>query len=88
MLSVPAQGDYASVMTAPSGIKPVVRYRQSATISFRAKATMAIRRMRPLASPARCKNHLIRALPGWWRTHSQAISMASVRARRLPALRA
>src|SRR6516225_3365112 len=38
-------------------------------------------RMRPLATPVRWTNHLLKALFGWWRIHSQAISIASRRAR-------
>src|SRR5258708_33768391 len=50
--------------TAPVGTRPVVRYRHSATISLRAKATMAMRRMRPLRSPTRSRNQRVSSLPG------------------------
>ena len=47
---------------------------------------MAMRRIRPVALPTRSRNHLVRALSGWCLSHSQVSSMASVRARGLPAL--
>jgi hypothetical protein len=50
--------------TAPVGTTPVSRYRHSATISLRATATMAMRRMRPLMSPTRWWNQRVKSLSG------------------------
>src|SRR5271165_7697225 len=50
--------------TAPCGTTPCVTYRQSATNSLRAKATIAIRRIRPRPSPTRAMNHRLRSEPG------------------------
>src|SRR3954454_20375669 len=49
-------------------------------------ATSIIRRIRPLLEPTRSWNHRARALPGWWRSHSQASSIAVRLARGLPDL--
>ena len=49
-------------------------------------ATSMIRRMRPLAPATRPWNHRASALPGWWRSHSQASSIAVRLARGLPDL--
>ena len=43
--------------TAPSGTTPFVTYRQSATMSLRAIATIVIRRSRPRSAPTRSRNH-------------------------------
>lgn len=42
-----------AVIEAPAGTKPTVTYRQSATTSFLAKATIMIRRILPCISPTR-----------------------------------
>src|SRR3954454_25142954 len=49
-------------------------------------ATSMIRRIRPLLEPTRSWNQRARALPGWWRSHSQASSIAVRLARGLPDL--
>jgi len=57
------EGVYA-LNTAPCGTTPCVTYRQSATSSLRAKATIAIRRIRPRPSPTRATNQRLRSEPG------------------------
>jgi hypothetical protein len=54
----------AALSTAPSGTRPVVRKRHSATMSLRASATMAMRRMRPRPWPVRAWNQRLSALSG------------------------
>jgi hypothetical protein len=49
---------------APVGITPVSRYRQSATTSFRATATIVIFRIRPCNVPTRWRYHCDSALSG------------------------
>ena len=61
---------------APSGTRPVSKNRHRATMIFRATATIAIRRTRPLASPTRSRNHWLIALSGWCISQSQASSTA------------
>ena len=66
---------FSSVFTTPCsdqpfsaaavGTTPVSRYRHSATKSLRATATMAMRRMRPLAVPTRSRNQVLKGLLGW-----------------------
>ena len=59
----PSRGSYPR-STAPSGIRPVSRKRQSAIKSFRASATMSIFRMRLLPCPNRFTYHWGSALVG------------------------
>ena len=47
------------------GTTPVSRYRHKAIKSLRAMATMAMRRMRPLAVPTRSRNQILNGLSGW-----------------------
>ena len=54
---------YAAFSTAPAGITPVVAYRHSAISSFRASATMPIRRAR-LPVPKCVRYHCVSALCG------------------------
>jgi hypothetical protein len=63
---------------APSGMTPCSATRHSAMASFRARATMPIRVLRPPARPTRLRNHCVNALVGCQRTHPHA----SCRARR------
>jgi hypothetical protein len=42
-----------ALITAPSGMSPCVTYRHRAIISLRARATIIVRRMRPLLAPTR-----------------------------------
>ena len=51
--------------TVAVGTTPVSRYRHKAIKSLRAIATMAIRRMRPLAVPTRSRNQILNGLLGW-----------------------
>lgn len=53
-----------ALRTAPAGIMPVWRYRQSATISFRATATIVIFRILPCRVPTRSRNHRDSPLSG------------------------
>ena len=53
-----------ALRTAPAGIMPVWRYRQSATISFRATATIVILRIRPCSVPTRSRHHCDSSLSG------------------------
>jgi hypothetical protein len=50
---------------APVGTRPVSTYRQSATRSLRASATIMIRFIRPRCAPTRWLNHFASALSGW-----------------------
>ena len=50
---------------APSGTMPCVANRHSAIRSFRATATIAIRRMRPRRVPTNVANQRLIADPGW-----------------------
>jgi hypothetical protein len=50
---------------APSGTMPCVANRHSAIRSFRATATIAIRRMRPRRVPTNAANQRLIADPGW-----------------------
>jgi hypothetical protein len=52
-------GQFHAFVLAPSGITPASRKCHSATISLRARATIAIRRTRPAESPTRVRNHRI-----------------------------
>ena len=61
-------------------------YLHKDTTSFLAIATSMTRRMRPSHAPTRAWNQRASALPGWWRSHSQASSIAVRRARGLPDL--
>jgi hypothetical protein len=54
-------GQFHAFVLAPSGITPASRKCHSATISLRARATIAIRRTRPAESPTRVRTPL--ALP-------------------------
>src|SRR3954464_3332982 len=56
-----------ALRAAPRGTTPWVAYRQRATKSFRASATIAIRRTRPRPCPTRSRNQALRAESGWWR---------------------
>jgi hypothetical protein len=53
-----------TLRTAPVGITPVSRYRQSATTSLRATATIVIFRIRPYNVPTRWRYHCEGALSG------------------------
>jgi hypothetical protein len=55
---------YTSLSTAPAGITPVSRKRQSAMSNLRATATMPIRRKRLPPLPKRSRNQQLRALSG------------------------
>jgi len=55
---------YPSLSTAPAGITPVSRKRQSAMSNLRATATIPIRRKRLPPLPKRCRNQTLRALSG------------------------
>ena len=55
---------YTSLSTAPAGITPVSRKRQSAMSNLRATATIPIRRKRLPPLPKRSRNHTLRALSG------------------------
>ena len=79
-------GQFHAFVLAPSGITPASRKCQSATISLRARATIAIRRTRPAESPTRVRNHRDSLLSGWLRNQIQASSTATARGLRLPAL--
>ena len=50
---------------APVGTTSGSRKRHRAINSLRATATMAIRRIRPLALPTRSRNQMVKALLGW-----------------------
>lgn len=54
----------AGLSFAPVGTRPVVRKRHNATISLRAKATMAMRLIRLLTFAVRSRNHCVSALSG------------------------
>src|SRR6516225_865632 len=72
-------------MTAPAGISPWLTYLERAMSSFRASATIAMRRVRPRSEPTRPRNQQVRALSGWYLTHIQASSIIVVRRHALPA---
>ena len=55
---------YTSLSTAPAGITPVSRKRQSAMSNLRATATIPIRRKRLPPPPKRSRNKTLRALSG------------------------
>jgi hypothetical protein len=55
---------YPSLSTAPAGITPVSRKRQSAMSNLRATATIPIRRKRLPPLPKRARNQTLRALSG------------------------
>ena len=55
---------YTSLSTAPAGITPVSRKRQSAMSNLRATATIPIRRKRLPPPPKRSRNQTLRALSG------------------------
>src|SRR5919109_1917730 len=55
---------YTSLSTAPAGITPVSRKRQSAMSNLRATATIPIRRKRLPPLPKRARNQTLRALLG------------------------
>jgi hypothetical protein len=55
---------YTSLSTAPAGITPVSRKRQSAMSNLRATATIPIRRKRLPPPPKRSRNQPLRALSG------------------------
>ena len=79
-------GQFHAFVLAPSGITPASRKCHSATISLRARSTIAIRRTRPAESPTRVRNHRDSLLSGWLRNQIQASSTATARALRLFAL--
>jgi hypothetical protein len=58
------QSVYPSFSTAPTGITPVSRKRQSAMSNLRATATIPIRRKRLPPLPKRSRNQTLRALSG------------------------
>lgn len=64
----------------------MARERQRAIMSLRASATISTRRMRPRPAPERSWNQRLSVLPGWKRSHNQATSTATLRARALPDL--
>ena len=55
---------YTSLSTAPAGITPVSRKRQSAMSNLRATATIPIRRRRLPPLPKRARNQQLKALSG------------------------
>jgi hypothetical protein len=55
---------YTSLSTAPAGITPVSRKRQSAMSNLRATATIPIRRKRLPPPPKRSRHQTLRALSG------------------------
>src|SRR5262245_44337468 len=60
----PQLSAYTSLSTAPAGITPVSRKRQSAMSNLRATATIPIRRKRLPPLPKRARNQTLRALSG------------------------
>src|SRR5262249_37443967 len=77
---------YPSWSTAPAGITPVSRKRQSAMSNLRATATIPIRRKRVPPPPKRSRNQTLRALAGCKRSQLQANSVVIQRTCRLPDL--
>src|SRR5215470_6034038 len=77
---------YTFLSTAPAGITPVSRKRQSAMNNLRATATIPIRRKRLPPPPKRSRNHTLRALSGCKRSQLHANSVVIQRTCRLPAL--
>src|SRR5262252_2437498 len=60
----PQPSAYPALSTAPAGITPVSRKRQSAMSNLRATATIPIRRKRLPPLPKRSRNQTLRALSG------------------------
>ena len=71
---------------APSGITPWSTKRHSAITSFRATATIPIRRLRPPAAAKRCLNQTASALSGCQRSQHHASWMLMRRNSARPAL--
>ena len=63
-MTPPQPSTYTSLSTAPAGITPVSRERQSAMSNLRATATIPIRLKRLPPLPKRSRNHTLRALLG------------------------
>src|SRR5262249_26634269 len=83
-MTPPQPSTYTSLSTAPAGITPVSRKRQSAMSNLRATATIPIRRKRLPPSPKRSRNHTLRALSGCKRSPLHANSVVIQRTCRLP----
>ena len=66
-------GSLHAFNSAPSGMTPSSRYRHKSTRSFRAKATIPIRLIRPLPWPKRSSYHRLSLLSGCQRSQAQAI---------------
>ena len=77
---------YTSLSTAPAGITPVSRKRQSAMSNLRATATIPSRLKRFPPLPKRSRNQTLRALSGCKRSQLHANSVVIQRTCRLPAL--
>src|SRR4029434_10810508 len=80
------QSAYTSLSTAPAGITPVSRKRQSAMSNLRATATIPSRLKRFPPLPKRSRNQTLRALSGCKRSQLHANSVVIQRTCRLPAL--
>src|ERR1700737_4847147 len=80
----PSRVAQSGFTTAPAGISPWLIYLERAMSSFRASATIEMRRIRPRSEPTRWRNQQLRALSGWYLTHIQASSTIVVRRRGLP----
>ena len=74
----------AALIVAPSGTTPSVTNRHKAMRSFLASATIETRRTRPRSDLTRSRNQRLSAVSGWWRSQSQASSIAVVRSLGLP----
>jgi hypothetical protein len=75
-----------SLRTAPAGLTPVSRKRQSAMSHLRATATIPIRLKRCPPRPQRSRNQTLRALSGCKRSQLHANSVVIQRTCRLPDL--
>src|SRR5262249_61467538 len=65
-------------ISTPAGTTPASTERQSAMSSLRAKAPIAIRRVRPAQVPTRVRNPSATPLPGWERSQSHARRITGV----------
>ena len=74
-----------AVKAAPRGTAPRVACRRRAARSFRASATVAVRRTRPRPRPTRPRNRTPGAESGRWRSRGQASPTVAWRGRRSPA---
>src|SRR5262244_2001629 len=71
----PQPSAYRAFSTAPAGITPVARKRQSAMSNLRATATIPSRRKRWPPLPKRSRNQTLRALSGCKRSQLHANSV-------------